>query len=541
MSVSSPAPKPLPPLVTSDPRFFYNIYVSGEMFMLTQSALEYDSPNFFTDVFLNQHREEYNTRTMYINRNPDVFKDIVKHMQGYYVAARDEVHLENLVMDAHFFKLKRLVENLRQNMFINVSGTVFKVARDTILADSPNFFALLEPFSDRNLTPTYFCRSPELFKDILAHLQGYEIQIRDKIHRTNLLKEARYFKLNNLISKLSLGTEYVYSGFPTRPEERIKPECVMVLKNIKVKHVLVKGWREFVKEPVSANQRHGSVVVASPTTQSQQQQSVASVAGTVGAGAPSAYLREAGGYFPQQLGSSNIRNSSDSINNVNNPNNNSTSNNSSSTAVQSPNLSSTNNNNNNAADITMADNSTKESILQANKALVASPELQDLLYKPTAEIEPLALLVEISSIELFAVWPGSVNSSMLGDQHLFVYREQDLAALNKICKRLGLAGLVMAANVVALSPNLFFHLDGQAYKGQDELEPIIRKLALSSAQVTPPGRALRLFLGRALVRVGCKGGQLVMTIVKAEGWSSDKEYNACRKYLSDDMRDTTAI
>lgn len=53
---------------------------------------------------------------MYINRNPDVFRDIVKHMQGYYVAAKDEVHLENLMIDAHFYKLKRLAECLRQTM-----------------------------------------------------------------------------------------------------------------------------------------------------------------------------------------------------------------------------------------------------------------------------------------------------------------------------------------------------------------------------------------------------------------------------------------
>ncbi|KAF9092788.1 hypothetical protein BGX23_003901 [Mortierella sp. AD031] len=505
MSISSPAPKPLPPLVTSDPHLFYTVNVSNENFFLTLSALQYDSPNFFTDVFMNPHREEYNTRIMYINRNPDVFKDIVKHMQGYYVAARDEVHLENLVMDAHFFKLKRLVENLRQTMFVNVSGTVFKVARETILNDGPNFFALLEPFSDRNLTPTYFCRSPELFKDILSHLQGYEIQIRDRIHRNNLLKEARYFKLNNLISKLSLGTEYVYSGFPTRPEERIKPEVTMVLKNIKVKHVLVKGWREFVKELHSSQHRNS---VASPP-----------LAATAGG-----YPKEGGAsYFPNHPSSNNS--------NITNNNANNSPGAVSSTVAQSPNI----------PDVNMTDNSTKESILQANKALVHAPELQDLLYKPTPEIEPLALLVELTSIELFAVWPGSVNSSMLGDQHLFVYRDQDLACLNKICKRLGLAPLTMAANVVQLSPNLFFHLDGQAFKGQEELEPIIRKLALTSAQVTPPGRALRLFLGRALVRVGCKAGHLVMMIVKAEGWSSDKEYNACRKYLSDDMRDTTSL
>lgn len=49
MSISSPAPKPLPPLVTSDPRLFYTINVSGENFLVSHSALQYDSPNFFTD------------------------------------------------------------------------------------------------------------------------------------------------------------------------------------------------------------------------------------------------------------------------------------------------------------------------------------------------------------------------------------------------------------------------------------------------------------------------------------------------------------
>ncbi|KAG0262043.1 hypothetical protein BG011_000396 [Mortierella polycephala] len=490
MSISA-APRPLPPLTTSDPSSFYTIVVSGENFPVTLSAIQYDAPNFFSEIFLNPTREESTTRTMYINRNPDVFRDIIKHMQGYYIAARDEVHLENLMIDAHFYKLRRLVENLRQTMFVNVSGTIFKVARETILNDSPNFFALLEPFSDRNLTPTFFCRSPELFKDILSHLQGYEIHIRDKVHRNNLLKEARYFKLNNLVSKLSLGTDYIYNGFPTKPDERIKPEVTMVLKNIKVKSVLVRGWREFIKEL--------------PTSRSS---------GTAGS-----------------LGSGDVYSSPGSNGNIAASIN--------QNQYQVPTMDDRSKTSSESAINTVAES--KEKIMQQNRALVQSPELQDLLYKPTSEIDPLALLVELSSIELFAIWPGSVNSSMLGDQHLFVYRDQDLACLNKLCKQLGLQALTMAANVVQLSPNIYFHLDGQPYKGQDELEPIIRKLALSSAKVTPPGRALRLFLGRALVRVGCKSGQLVMTIVKAEGWSSDKEYNACRKYLSDDMKDLSAI
>ncbi|KAF9409785.1 hypothetical protein BGZ94_001861 [Podila epigama] len=436
MSAMLAAPKPLPPLTTSDPRSFYTIVVSGENF-----------PN----------REEYTTRVMYIDRNPDVFRDIVKHLQGYYVAAKDEIHLENLMMDAYFFKLKRLINTLREIMFFNVGGTIFKVSRDTILNDGPNFFRVLEPFSDRNLTPTFLCRSPDLFKDILSHLQGYEIHIRDRTHRNNLLKEARYYKLNNLISKLSLGDGYVYSGFPTKPAERVKPEVTVLLKNIKYKHVLVKGSREVTRD------RSKDESIDSP-----------------------------------QLGAS-------------------------------------------PKDSEAAASTTKEEILKHNQALVQSAELQDILYKPTADSEPLALSVELSSIELFAIWPGSVSSSMLGDQHLLVYRDQDLNCLIKICRQLALQVPTMAANIVQLSPHIYFVLDGQPYKGHEELEPIVRKLALSSAQVTPPGRALRLVLNRALAKLGCKSGQLVVTIVKAEGWSSNKEYNACRKYLTDDMRDIPTV
>ncbi|KAG0337002.1 hypothetical protein BG004_007822 [Podila humilis] len=506
MSSLIPAPRPLPPLQTSDPRSFYTIVVSGENFPVTLSAIQYDAPNFFTEVFLNQVREEYTTRIMYIDRNPDVFRDIIKHMQGYYVAARDEVHLENLMMDAHFFKLKRLITSLRQTMFVNVSGTLFKVARETILNDSPNFFALLEPFADRNLTPTFFCRNPDLFKDILSHLQGYEIHVRDRTHRNNLLKEARYFKLNNLISKLSLGTaaECYYSGFPTKPEERVKPEVTMLLKNIKFRHILVKGTREFAK-PASKLGLGSSIMTDSngETSTPTPTPAVATTTTTTTGGG--------GGGGRQSPSEQNIPSSSSPLQNQ---------------------------------DINMHDNNntSKEKILEHNQSLVQSPILQDILYKPIAEMtEPLALLIELSTIELFAIWPGSVGSSMLGDQHLLVYRDQDLACLKKICKQLHLQIPTMAANIVQLDPNIYFFLDGNGYKGHEELEPIVRKLALSSAKITPPGRALRLVLGKALVKLGCKSGQLVMTVVKAEGWSSNKEYNACRKYLTDDMRDVPTI
>ncbi|KAF9200475.1 hypothetical protein BGZ49_009304 [Haplosporangium sp. Z 27] len=399
------------------------------------------------------------------------------------------------------FMNERREEYRTRIMFVNVSGTVFKISRDTIRNDSPNFFSILTPYADRNLTPTFLCRSPELFKDILSHLQGYEIQVRDRVHRNNLLKEARYFKLNGLIQKLSLGAEYVYSGFPTKPEERIKPEVTMTLKNIKTKHVLVKGWREY-KEPTS---RHsiGSGIgfdmdeiygFAPPSTASSTNNTTPPSLST------SRPKRESSG--EQKSDQINIEDFSES---------------------------------------SSADTSNKETIIQHNRALVEQPDLQDILYKPTADVECLALVVELTSLELYAIWIGSAHLSFLGDQHMFVYRDQDLASLNKICKQLGLKNLTIAANVVQISPHVFFELDGQAYKGQEELEPVIRRLALSSAKIVPPGRTLRLFLGRALVRLGCKAGELVMTIVKAKGWSSDKEYNATRKYLTEDTREYTSV
>ncbi|KAG0222929.1 hypothetical protein BGW41_005784 [Actinomortierella wolfii] len=480
---------PLPPIKPLHPSDFYTIVVSGEKFTVSRNALEHDSPNFFTDVFYNPHREEYQTTVLYIDRNPDVFRDIVKHMQGYYVTARDEVHMENLIIDAFFFKLRRLTDLLRQTMFINVSGTLFKVSRDIIMSDSPNFFQVLEPFSPRNLTPTFICRSPDLFKEVLLHLQGYDIPIRDKVHRNNLLKEARYYKLNGLIAKLSVGDSYLQNGFPTKPEERVKPEVTMLLHNIKVKNLLVKGWREVPKTPISLSGRSASVT--SITENGGGSGGLNSPSQPPSRGSPMGLAE------PLRTGAG-----------------------SSSTH-----------------DGTLDVKKAEQDIIARNKALVMNKTLQDILYQPNADDEPASLVLEFSSIEFYAIWPGSVHSSMLGDRHLLVFRERDLVCLNKICQRLYLQPLTQSANTVQLSKNVFMCLDGQTFKGQEDLEPYIRKLALTLAQPTPPGSALRLFMGRTLVRVGCRAGQLELTMLKSEGWSSDKEFNACRRFLSDDIKD----
>jgi hypothetical protein len=55
---------------------FYNIIVSGKSFNLSTTALYSDSPNYFTDVF-SSPLEESRTKVMFVDRDPEVFKDIV--------------------------------------------------------------------------------------------------------------------------------------------------------------------------------------------------------------------------------------------------------------------------------------------------------------------------------------------------------------------------------------------------------------------------------------------------------------------------------
>ncbi|KAG0018060.1 hypothetical protein BGZ80_007600, partial [Entomortierella chlamydospora] len=150
----------------------------------------------------------------------------------------------------------------------------------------------------------------------------------------------------------------------------------MILKNIKVKHVIVKGWRDY-KEPTS---RHSAGVFGFDNGEA------------FGATPPSNSKTGSGGDKKQDQAKEDIVGESSSTDAAN----------------------------------------SKEKILQHNKSLIELNEIQDLLYKPIADIEPLALVVELSSIELYAIWLGSVNASLLGDQHMFVYRDQDLACLNKI-------------------------------------------------------------------------------------------------------------
>lgn len=45
-------------------------------------------------------------RTLYIDRDPDTFRDIALHLQGYHIAPRDGEHFVKLYADAQFYSRK---------------------------------------------------------------------------------------------------------------------------------------------------------------------------------------------------------------------------------------------------------------------------------------------------------------------------------------------------------------------------------------------------------------------------------------------------
>jgi hypothetical protein len=42
-------------------------------------------------------------RTLYIDRDPDTFRDIALHLQGYHVTPKDGEHFVKLFADAQFY------------------------------------------------------------------------------------------------------------------------------------------------------------------------------------------------------------------------------------------------------------------------------------------------------------------------------------------------------------------------------------------------------------------------------------------------------
>ncbi|CAE6446768.1 unnamed protein product [Rhizoctonia solani] len=96
----------------------YTVVLRGQQFVLTQSQIEFDSPNYFSACFLGDFREAQ-TRRLELYRNPDIFKIIYEYLCGYEVLPLSdqalpsmslETGLINLRADALFYQLDNLVK-----------------------------------------------------------------------------------------------------------------------------------------------------------------------------------------------------------------------------------------------------------------------------------------------------------------------------------------------------------------------------------------------------------------------------------------------
>ncbi|EAW22150.1 uncharacterized protein NFIA_008270 [Aspergillus fischeri NRRL 181] len=205
----------------------FSIQIGTELFRLSGASIASDAPSYFSQFFeeqLRQNGENATIRTLYIDRDPETFREIARHLQGYHVEPKDESQFVKLFADAQFYTLPRLISQLFESqIFIQIGERHFQISRDIFSGpgDSPNFFSLgfavffanpseIFPGLDRHgllrppaiVPPRVTHRSGDVFAQLLHLLRGYPLQIKNEEHRAELLRDCRYFHLRGLEQKL---------------------------------------------------------------------------------------------------------------------------------------------------------------------------------------------------------------------------------------------------------------------------------------------------------------------------------------------------
>ncbi|OQV05919.1 hypothetical protein CLAIMM_10574 isoform 2 [Cladophialophora immunda] len=233
------------------PEKVFPIQIGSDLFRLSGASISSDAPSYFTQFFeeqIRQNEESGGVRTLYIDRDPATFRDVARHLQGYYVKPVDGSHFVKLFADAQFYSLPRLIDQLFESeIFIQIGERHFQIPKDIFSepGNSPNFFSLgfavffstpgeVFPGLDRrgllrppSITPPYVPgRSAEIFAELLHLLRGYPLHIRNDSHRAELLRDCRYFHLRGLEQKI-IAHEISYNS------ERQKQEICLRLEDVK--------------------------------------------------------------------------------------------------------------------------------------------------------------------------------------------------------------------------------------------------------------------------------------------------------------------
>ncbi|KAF8601050.1 hypothetical protein BDV93DRAFT_546022 [Ceratobasidium sp. AG-I] len=102
-----------------NPNSIFKVIVRDTTFKLSQSQIEFDSPNFFTACFLGDFQESQ-TRTLEISRDPDLFRIVLNYLCGYTILPLSEAAIPmtmtlgtaliNLRVDAEYYQLNGLIQ-----------------------------------------------------------------------------------------------------------------------------------------------------------------------------------------------------------------------------------------------------------------------------------------------------------------------------------------------------------------------------------------------------------------------------------------------
>lgn len=238
----------------------FSIRIGSEQFHLSGASISSDAPSYFTHYFgqqlLQSGGRPTSIKTLFIDRDPATFKDIVLHLQGYHVVPIDGPHYARLFADAQFYGLPKLTRQLlRSDIYVQIGDKHFQISKEVLSApgNTPNFFSLgfahffASPtadalnFGDQNslrppaiYSPAVPSRSGDTFAEILRMLQGYEVEVRDESHRDRLLRDARFYNFKAVEQNL-LACELSYNL-----ERRVK-EIVLKLEDLRQSGISLKA------------------------------------------------------------------------------------------------------------------------------------------------------------------------------------------------------------------------------------------------------------------------------------------------------------
>lgn len=71
------------------PEKVFPIQIGSELFRLSGASISSDAPSYFTQFFedqIKQNEESGGVRTLYIDRDPETFRDVARHLQGRYLS-----------------------------------------------------------------------------------------------------------------------------------------------------------------------------------------------------------------------------------------------------------------------------------------------------------------------------------------------------------------------------------------------------------------------------------------------------------------------